>query len=409
MTRQQLPPQITKFTLKSGAIRYEVVTEAGIDPETGKRRQTRKRYKTEREARDALADTSSAVSKGVYVPNSALTIEQACADWLAGKRIRGTTVTNYTHALQPLRNRHGDLPVQKLTKRMLDDLVTDLLAGAAKKAKGRQRKAWQPATCNASLDRIEAVLDDLIAEGKLVRNVAALAARVPPGSRRPMNTYTEAETRKLLAVADKDRNGHAWHLALRGLRRGELGGLRWSDVDLEKGTLHVANNRVSVNGKATEYEPKSEKSERTLPLTPTLKSALRAARKLQAAEKLALGEAYGPGTHVVVDPAGYSYHPDTLTDYWDKITQKAGVRRIRLHDARHTCGTLMHLENVPIAVISAWLGHADSAFTMRTYIHSQDDALLAAAASLESVVTSRDKTGSPASRQKRRKNRKAAG
>jgi integrase len=60
---------------------------------------------------------------------------------------------------------------------------------------------------------------------------------------------------------------------------------------------------------------------------------------------------------------------------------------IRLHDARHTCGTLMHLQGVPIVVVSAWLGHADPAFTIRTYVHSQNDALNAAATSLQAVVS----------------------
>ncbi|MEQ7127067.1 tyrosine-type recombinase/integrase [Actinopolymorpha sp. B11F2] len=64
----------------------------------------------------------------------------------------------------------------------------------------------------------------------------------------------------------------------------------------------------------------------------------------------------------------------------------AKVRKIRLHDARHTCGTLMHLQGVPIAVIAAWLGHADSAFTMRTYVHSQDEALQNAAVVLGDVT-----------------------
>lgn len=409
MSRQQLPPQIEKIRLKSGAIRYEVTAEAGTDPETGKRRQTRKRYKTEAEARNALAETSNAVRQGTYVPNSALTVDQACSDWLAGKRVRGTTATNYTQALQPIRDRHGQLAVQKLSKRLLDQLVTDLLAGTVKKANGRNRRQWAPETVNATLDRLETVLDSLMAEGKLARNVAALVDRVPAGSKKRHVTYTEEEVRKLLAAAARDRNGHAWHLALSGFRRGEIGGLRWTDVDLAAGTLAIGNNRVSVNGTATEYSPKSAMSERTLPLTPTLKAELRAAHKRQAAEKLALGDAYGPGTHVVIDPAGYSYHPDTLTDYWEKITKAAGVRRIRLHDARHTCGTLMHLQGVPIAVISEWLGHADSAFTMRTYVHSQDGALASAATSLEAVVTNRDKTRSAPLRRKRRRGTKSVG
>jgi len=69
------------------------------------------------------------------------------------------------------------------------------------------------------------------------------------------------------------------------------------------------------------------------------------------------------------------------------VCSAAKVPSIRLHDARHTCGTLMHLQGVPIVVVSAWLGHADPAFTMRTYVHSQNDALAAAAVILQRVVS----------------------
>ncbi|OOK74961.1 phage integrase family protein [Mycobacterium kansasii] len=82
-----------------------------------------------------------------------------------------------------------------------------------------------------------------------------------------------------------------------------------------------------------------------------------------------------------------AYHPDTLSDFWRELCGEAKVRQIRLHDARHSCASIMHAPGVPIAVISAWLGHADPAFTMRTYVHAQNDALKAAAAALQKVVT----------------------
>ncbi|OBK29752.1 hypothetical protein A5634_17660 [Mycobacterium asiaticum] len=72
------------------------------------------------------------------------------------------------------------------------------------------------------------------------------------------------------------------------------------------------------------------------------------------------------------------------------------IERVRLHDARHTCGTLMHLRGVPVAAIAAWLGHASAAFPMAVYAHSQDEALKAAGSSFSRVVTSGDtEIGSP--------------
>jgi integrase len=89
-----------------------------------------------------------------------------------------------------------------------------------------------------------------------------------------------------------------------------------------------------------------------------------------------------------VNEAGEPYTPDTLTRMWHKIAKAAGVRQIRLHDARHSCGTALHLRGVPLAVIAKWLGHADAETTARIYAHSQDDALRAAGVSLGGVVTS---------------------
>jgi Phage integrase family len=81
------------------------------------------------------------------------------------------------------------------------------------------------------------------------------------------------------------------------------------------------------------------------------------------------------GADVVADQLGEPYRPEWFSDRFRDLSKAAGLPIIRLHDARHTCGTLMHLRGVPAAVISKWLGHATASFTMAAYVHSQDDAL----------------------------------
>lgn len=88
--------------------------------------------------------------------------------------------------------------------------------------------------------------------------------------------------------------------------------------------------------------------------------------------------------------AGEPYSPAVLSRYWRDAVKAAEVRHIKLHAARHTCATLMHLQGVPIAVIAAWIGHKDASLTMRLYAHSQDEALKTAGATLNRVVTSGD-------------------
>ncbi|HYO02095.1 MAG TPA: tyrosine-type recombinase/integrase [Mycobacterium sp.] len=115
---------------------------------------------------------------------------------------------------------------------------------------------------------------------------------------------------------------------------------------------------------------------------------LKRASARQAQERLALGADYADSGYVAVAEAGRPYTPGALTNMWHRLTEAAGVRPIRLHDARHSCGTALHLRGVPLAVIAKWLGHGDASGTARIYTHSQDDELRAAGQTLGSVVTS---------------------
>jgi integrase len=217
----------------------------------------------------------------------------------------------------------------------------------------------------------------------VVRNVAELVQHVVV-RHREVPTYSESEVRTILESIDDDRLGHAWELALSGLRRGEIAGLRWTDVDLDTKTLTVANNRVDAGGAVSENDPKTATSRRTLPLPDRLVTVLKSAKTRQARERLALG--YGHWHYVVSNEIGEPYSPQVLSRGWRKACNRTGVREIKLHAARHTCATLMHLSGVPTVVIAAWIGHSDPSLTMRLYAHSQADALKAAGDTLNRVV-----------------------
>jgi integrase len=279
------------------------------------------------------------------------------------------------------------MPVQRLAKAHLDRLVAELLNGGTRTAKGRIRRPWSAVAVNKVIATIDQVLADAQQQGLVARNVAQNVNRVAQ-AHKDLNTYTEAEVQALLAAVEADRVGHAWELALSGLRRGEIAGLRWVDVDFDAKTLSIVNNRVMAGGLPVENDPKSAASRRTLPLPDRLVSLLRSAKARQSAERLALGA--GAFEYVVSNEAGEPYSPAVLSRYWRDAVKAAGVRHIKLHAARHTCATLMHLQGVPVAVIAAWIGHKDASLTMRLYAHSQDEALKTAGATLNRVVTSRD-------------------
>ena len=323
----------------------------------------------------------------MFVAKAAQTIEQVCVDYLAGRHnLRPSAAAKLAYDLAPLRERYGDTPVQQLAKPHLDALVADLVRGGSKTAKGRTRRAWSAVSINKAIDAWSMVLADCHQQGLVTRNVSEYVTHVAVRHQN-VDTYTEIEVTQILSAIDGDRLAQAWELALSGLRRGEIAGLRWCDVDLDAKTLSVVNNRVDESGKVVENDPKSAMSRRTLPLPDRLVSMLKTAKTRQAAERLALGS--GAWEYVVSNEAGQPYHPQVLSRYWRTAVKAAGVRVIKLHAARHTCATLMHLQGVPVVVIAAWIGHKDANLTLQLYAHSQDDALKAAGATLNRVVSLR--------------------
>jgi integrase len=159
---------------------------------------------------------------------------------------------------------------------------------------------------NRTIDTTAMVLEYGVERRLVGSNVAEKVKRLSK-PRKEMNTYTPEDVAEVLKVADGDRDGHLWYLALSGLRRGEVGGLRWSDIDQTAKTLTIRMARVAAAGKAVENSPKTNASSRTLPLDDGLAAVLRAARKRQAEERLALGGAYGDGDYVACDEAGRPY------------------------------------------------------------------------------------------------------
>src|SRR5271168_4708585 len=228
--RRQLPPQIKRVELARrdggrAVIRYQLTVDVGVVD--GKRKQLRKRYATEREARAVLDAVRGDVARGTYVHPAKVTLAEACEDWLAAKHgLKPSTLHGHRVNLAAALAQLGDVEVQKLTKRHIDDLVTALRAGGLPSPTGKSRKAWSPRSVNYMLGLLTAVLRDQMRQGHVVRNVAELVDRIAADPK-PADTFTPAELQKVLKHIEGDRYAIAWQLALTGLRRGEVAGLRW--------------------------------------------------------------------------------------------------------------------------------------------------------------------------------------
>ena len=250
----------------------------------------------------------------------------------------------------------GGLPLQALTPTHLNKLYSHL------RAAGRAPK---------TIRNIHGVLSKALADaerwGLVGRNPARLAD-VPAVTRPKLQVWSPDQTRAFLTTVTGDRLFAAWLLAATtGMRRGELLGLRWIDVDLDSGGVRVAQARVRAGNRVVAGEPKTARGRRTIALDPATIAALRQHRKRQAEEQLLAGPSYVDSGLVFTMPDGSPIHPNRFSLWFRTCARAANLPTIRLHDMRHSYATAGLAAGVPPKVMSERLGHATVAFTLDTY------------------------------------------
>ncbi len=154
-----------------------------------------------------------------------------------------------------------------------------------------------------------------------------------------------------------------------GMRRGEVLGLRWSDVDLAAARLSIQQTLLSVAYEVVLSEPKTVKGRRSIALDAETVTALRDHRKRQLEERMAAGEAWEGSDAVFTDELGRPIHPDRFTILFVRLVESSGVERLTPHGLRHTHATVALQANRNPKVVSERLGHANVSITLDTYSH----------------------------------------
>lgn len=346
----------------------------------GKRHQARRRgFATRREAQesfDQLRTTRVAPSKrstGEYLTT-----------WLAGRHdLHPGTAQRYAILIR----RHiapavGHVPVQKLEPSHLNALYSALLTSA-------------PSLSARTVRFVHSVIRKALADGvrtdELARNVADRAT--PPSTKAAKAPETahwsQAELRTFLdGVADHEHAVLFRVAATTGLRRGELGALRWADVELDAGRLSVRYGLVKIDGAWVAREPKTERARRTIGVDPATVAALRRHRQMLLERRMALGAGWADHDLVFPGVTGGPADIDLWTSSFARAVKASGLPRITFHGLRHTHATFM-LAHTDVSTLSARLGHATPGFTLAVYGHPRDDsdAVAAMAAVLDGVTT----------------------
>jgi integrase len=377
----RLPQHVRKIETPRGP-RFE--SRINSTARDGTRLQFRRRFQSAAAAADWYRRTSSALADGAFTARSSLTVRQACEAWLAAKklRIKPTTHAAYSAALAPVIQRFGKVPVQAITRADVETLIAELLAGSG------VRVPWKRTSINPMLARWRSVWSGLHAEGILPRNVVALIEplRRPPGesATKVDDSLTTEEADRLLAVHVGHPHEVFLQLALLGLRRGEIGGLRWSAVDLDstEPIITVRASRVATpTGTVEQDTVKTASGARVLPIPAHLVPILKRHELAQRAMRLAAGNMWKgeKDGHVVALELGKPPSPRTLDRHWELALQRALLPHRRLHASRHTAASLLNQRGANPSTIAAWLGHADGGnLALSVYVHSRNDALTAA-------------------------------
>ncbi len=407
---------------KDSQPRYRVRLDVGRHPRTGRRKQEWTTHDSLTKAREYVAEHKTDRRRGQLVTldrTNRQTFSEFADAWVTGREngtivmrrgkksggLRPNTAASYRYVLRRADEVFGGKHVSDVT----EDDIARMLARIADDGNTAR-------TASFTLFVVRAVLNHAVARRIVPRNVADTEGIGAAGAAsKQREAFTADELAKLRAYLARDRDRRlaearlsvvgeiredadkrrrdrfpadglyaCWLLTLYGLRRSEVLGLRWSDVDLKAKTLTVSRGRVDVGGREViDVEPKTKRGRRTLPLsdTPDLLTALRAMREFQLAE---FGAEQVRDGYLAVDKIGQPLRPEVWTDQWKRHCEAAGVRALTLHCARHSSVTLMRDRGVPDHLVAAWHGHDEQ--VMRTsYSHAHVKQLAGAGGALSTI------------------------
>lgn len=345
----------------------------------GSRKRASRLFSTLDAAQDHLRSIARQMRDGQYVPNGDVTVRDLVAQWLMRGvgRWKPATLATYrqradSHVLPHL----GELKAERLTTPRVQQWI-DLL----------QRAELEPVTIDGAHRVLSGALREAAQIGLISRN-AAVGVRKPPVRQKPIAIWTGDEVRRVLATVAPQP---MWHAAYRvalatGMRPGELAVLRWSDVDLEAGTVIVRRTMSkSVDGKQVIGESTKSGRRRDIALASSAVAALKEWRRLQLERRLAAPD-WQDLNLVFTTAAGRLVSQRHWQDKLEELIAKADVTRITPHGMRHTAATLMLDRGVPLKIVSEILGHASTAITADLYQHVSTAMQRTAVAELDAVM-----------------------
>jgi len=360
---------------------YQVLIDRR-DPVTGERKRvTVGTYRTKKDATKAERDALTQQERGTLLDPKKTTIAELMKEWLATKRGTITAQSVWDYAI--IIDKHivpalGDIPVQRLTAPRVQ----------------AQYAAWTDAGMSARMVRgchmrLSQALKQAVRFG-IVSSNACDAVSPPKLATSKADTWNQHEAAVFLEASTSDWLHPLWHLLLlEGMRRGEALGLRWRDVNFERGTAHivqtVAPNKADKGKVIIQDRTKTHAGARSVRLTARTLHALKEHRTTQLERRVA-ASAWQDNDLIVCSSLGTPINPGNVARNFNALIRDTGLRRIRPHDLRHTSATLLLLAGTPAKIVSERLGHASVGITLDLYSHVLPDMQADAATAMDGIL-----------------------
>ena len=353
--------------------------------ENGRRRRKVVYGRTQAEIVRKIKQLNAEISKGLPPPDDRTTVEQLLHRWLRDVvpgRVNPATLENYRLIAE-----HHIIP--ELGKKRITALSpADVQALLRRKQETRLPRRVR--TSDGLVDRpiatggysprtvklIRGVLGQALGQAERWGMVGRNVVRLTDGPREPQaegRTLSPQQARSLLQAANGERLEAAIVVMLSlGLRKGEVFGLRWSDVDFENNFITVAQALSRVGSQLMLGPPKTDRSRRKINLPAPVTNALRAHKRRQAAERLSVGELWQDTDLVFTSEVGTPLDPSNFRHSFDRVAAEAGLVGWHPHELRHSCASILLAQGVPIEVVSRVLGHSSIRITADVYGHILD-------------------------------------
>jgi integrase len=368
---------------------YTVIADLGRDPGTGRRRQIWRSVKgTKRDAERLLVELLHERDSGLERPTGRQTVGQYLERWLddyVAPSLSPRTASDHRRVVRKvLIPALGSVELAALRPQQIQSLYGRLLRDGRADGRGGLSKR----SVRIYHQVLHTALHHAVRWQLLARNPAD-AVQPPRAARRELLTLSPADVSRLLAAADETSIGALARMAvMTGMRRSELLGLRWRDVDLAGGLANIQQTAQRISGQGWVFsQPKTQLSRRSVALSPDTVRILAGHRTAQLETRLLAGPAYEDRDLVFATPLGTPLEPGTILRTWYRVLDVAGVGHVRWHDLRHAHATLLLSAGIHPKVVSERLGHASVSITLDTYSHVLPGLQASAAAQLDTLLT----------------------